>query len=91
MTRGHFHTNPERGEWMMTTSGTGMLVLKDREGNAFTEPMEAGSVHLIDGRLAHRVINTGSVPLVFMVVWLSDCGHDYESLRSDGFGCRFFG
>jgi glucose-6-phosphate isomerase len=88
MTRGHFHTNPERGEFMLTLSGEGALLLMDRSGSAWSEPMEQGSVHDIDGRHAHRVVNTGDGPLIFLVVWMSDCGHDYESIRERGFGQR---
>ncbi len=85
MTRGHFHTNPDRGELMLTLKGTGALVLMDRERNAWIEPMEPGSMHDIDGRHAHRVVNTGSEPLVFFVSWMSDCGHDYASIAEKGF------
>lgn len=85
MTRGHFHTNPDRGEFMLTLSGAGALILMDRDRNTWTEPMNSGSVHSIDGRHAHRVANTGSTPLVFLVTWLSDCGHDYETIQAHGF------
>lgn len=79
MTRGHIHLKPERGEWMMTLRGTGELRLVDPRSRAsFCEPMAAGSVHNINGALAHRVVNTGSESLAFVVVWLSDCGHNYE-------------
>jgi glucose-6-phosphate isomerase len=86
MTRGHFHTNPERGEFMMTCEGEGVLLLMDRERNTWSERMEKGSVHDIDGRYAHRVVNTGSESLVFLVVWMSDCGHEYDSIMESGFG-----
>jgi len=86
MTRGHFHVNPERGENMLTLRGEGALVLMNREGETWTEPMRPGSVHDIDGRHAHRVANTGDEPLVFYVTWLSDCGHDYGSILEEGFG-----
>jgi glucose-6-phosphate isomerase len=86
MTRGHFHTKPERGEFMVTLSGQGALILMDRARDTWSEPMSKGSVHNIDGHLAHRVANTGEVPLVFLVVWMSDCGHDYESISATGFG-----
>lgn len=88
VTRGHFHLKPERGEWMLVLSGAGKLVLRDREGSAWTEEAQPGSTHLIDGRHAHRVVNTGDVPLVFVVTWLADCGHDYDSIRREGFGLR---
>lgn len=88
MTRGHFHLKPDRGEWMLTLRGAGKLVLRDRCGRSWTEVMAKGSVHLIDGQHAHRVVNDGPEPLVFIVVWLADCGHDYESVLREGFGLR---
>lgn len=80
MTRGHFHTKPERGETCLTLRGSGKLLLVSREGKSTQEAMEAGSFHLIDGRLAHRVVNTGEEPLVFFVTWIADCGHEYGDI-----------
>ncbi|MEQ1932614.1 MAG: glucose-6-phosphate isomerase family protein, partial [Fimbriimonadaceae bacterium] len=88
MTRGHFHVKSERGEWMLTLRGCGALVLRDRAGKSWSEPLSLGSVNLIDGRFAHRVVNTGIEPLVFVVTWLADCGHDYETIHREGFGLR---
>lgn len=88
MTRGHFHTDPSLGELMFTLKGQGALVLMDRERTTWAEEMSSGSVHDIDGRHAHRVVNKGDEPLVFLVAWMSDCGHDYESIRELGFGKR---
>jgi len=90
MTRGHFHTNPERGELMFTLKGTGALILMDRNRKTWSEPMSPGSVHDVDGRHAHRVANTADELLVFLVAWMSDCGHDYESIRGQGFGKRLY-
>ena len=86
MTRGHFHEDPLRGELMFTLGGQGALILMDRNRQTWKEDMQKGSVHDIDGRFAHRVANTGAEPLVFLVAWMSDCGHDYESIRENGFG-----
>ena len=88
MTRGHFHVNPLRGETCLTLAGSGALLLMGRDRSLSFEPMSPGSMHLIDGSLAHRVVNTGSVPLVFYVTWLADCGHDYESIEREGFSRR---
>jgi glucose-6-phosphate isomerase len=90
MTRGHFHERPDRGELMFTMQGSGKLVLMDRDRKTWTEEMAIGSVHDIDGTFAHRVVNTGSEPLVFLVAWMSDCGHDYASIAESGFGERFY-
>lgn len=90
MTRGHFHANPDRGELVWTLRGQGALILMDRDRSTWMEPMEPGSTHDIDGRHAHRVANTGQEPLVFLVAWMSDCGHDYDSIREKGFGGRLY-
>jgi glucose-6-phosphate isomerase, archaeal len=88
MTRGHFHTKADRGELMFTIRGQGALVLMDRNRATWMESMTPGSTHDIDGRHAHRVVNTGDVPLIFLVSWMSDCGHDYQSIKTEGFGKR---
>lgn len=85
MTRGHFHIRPDRGETMLTLSGKGELRLMSRSGERATEAMAAGSAHRIDGAWAHRVVNTGTEPLVFYVTWMADCGHDYDSITVDSF------
>lgn len=86
MTRGHIHLKPERGEWMMTLRGTGELRLVDRRDeppSTIVEAMSPGSVHMIHGSQAHRVANTGPDSLAFVVVWLSDCGHDYAAFTKE--------
>lgn len=80
MTRGHFHVDPNRGESCLTLSGRGVLLLRDRSGVEERVDMAPGSLAMIDGRLAHRVANVGSEPLVFFVTWMSDCGHDYAGV-----------
>ena len=60
----------------------------DRDRKTWMEPMSPGSTHDIDGHHAHRVVNTGDEPLIFLVSWMSDCGHDYQSIKAEGFGKR---
>lgn len=85
MTRGHFHVRTDRGETCLTLSGSGVLLLATKDGEWKTEVMEPGSLHCIDGQWAHRAVNVGNQPLVFLVSWVSDCGHDYDSVSSQGF------
>jgi glucose-6-phosphate isomerase len=86
MTRGHVHVRPDRGEWMMGLSGRGKLALRDADGSAWTQDVQPGTIVKIDGKHAHRAANTGDTPFVFVVTWLSDCGHDYSSIETKGFG-----
>lgn len=88
MTRGHWHLKPTHGELCITVSGQGAILLMDKERNTWTEPMSPGSTHWISGEHAHRTVNTGTDPLVFLCAWPADCGHDYESIRKEGFSKR---
>lgn len=88
MTQGHRHAILDRAEFYGTNSGTGMLVLSDESGETRYEPMQPGSLHYIPGRISHRVVNTGDVPLRFVACWPSDAGHDYDIAGSKGFRAR---
>jgi len=88
MTRGHWHEKRDRGELCVTTSGTGWLVLMDESRNTRFEEMTPGSTHYVPGHTAHRTVNTGEQPLVFLCAWPADCGHKYESILREGFSRR---
>jgi glucose-6-phosphate isomerase len=88
MTHGHFHKKRDRGEYYGTIGGKGLLVLVDEFRATRTEAMFPGSLHFIAGGLAHRVVNTGDEPLLFWACWPSDAGHDYASIKAEGFGAR---
>jgi glucose-6-phosphate isomerase len=61
MTRGHFHARREQGEVYFGLRGSGLLLLQDEQGQARFEQVFAGSVHIIPGFTAHRLINTGAI------------------------------
>lgn len=88
MTRGHFHRVRNRAEYYLTFHGEGALLLMEEGGATRYEPMLPGSVHYIPGATAHRVANTGDVPLVFAACWPSDAGYDYETIEREGFSAR---
>ncbi len=88
MTHGHRHVIADRAEFYGTVAGSGKLLLKDSNGHAWFEDMKPGSLHYIAGNVAHRVVNTGDVPLRFVACWPSDAGHDYEIAGGCGFGAR---
>jgi glucose-6-phosphate isomerase len=90
MTRGHFHARRDRAEYYATVSGTGFLVLMDEERSGAVQKMQPGSTHYIPGRIAHRVVNTGDVPLTFLACWPSDAGYDYATIDEHGFSVRVF-
>jgi glucose-6-phosphate isomerase, archaeal len=87
MTHGHFHAVPDRAEIYATIKGHGVLVLNG-EGGLSTQTMTPGSVHYVPGKSAHRTVNTGEEPLIFVACWPSDAGHDYDRVRNQGFSKR---
>ncbi len=88
MTRGHFHAESDTAEFYWGMLGEGVLICMDEAGNSWAERMVPNSLHYIAGCVAHRVANTGSVPLVFGACWPSYAGHDYETINKKGFSAR---
>ena len=88
MTHGHFHRKRDRTEFYGTVEGEGALILMNQDRETRIETMSPGSLHFIPPNTAHRVANTGNVPLRFVACWPSDAGHDYEVIRKNGFGAR---
>ncbi|MGH9514665.1 MAG: glucose-6-phosphate isomerase family protein [Terriglobales bacterium] len=88
MTHGHFHLKRNRTEYYGTTEGQGALILMNEDRETRLEAMSPGSLHFIPPNTAHRVANTGTVPLRFVACWPSDAGHDYDSIRKLGFSAR---
>jgi glucose-6-phosphate isomerase len=88
MTRGHFHQDPDGPEMTICVSGDGWLVLMDEHRQPRVERMTAGSVHHVGLRTAHRAVNVGTDPLVFVSFWASEIGHDYATIAERGFSMR---
>ncbi len=88
MTRGHFHSISDRAEYYWGVKGEGMLILMDKNRNTWAEKMYSGSLHYIGPDIAHRVANTGNVPLHFGASWPSDAGHNYNEIDQNGFSAR---
>lgn len=84
MTRGHYHARRDRGEIYYTQSGEGMLVLQSRDGQTRQVDMKPGVCAFIPPDWAHRSVNTGKTPLVFVWCCNQDAGHDYAEIATKG-------
>jgi glucose-6-phosphate isomerase len=84
LTRGHFHERRDRGEIYYTQSGEGILLLQARDGETRTVEMKPGVCAFIPPDWAHRSINTGRTPLVFVWCCNQDAGHDYGEITTHG-------
>jgi glucose-6-phosphate isomerase len=72
------------GEVYYTQSGTGILLLESRNGETRTVEMKPGVCAFIPPDWAHRSINTGTEPLVFVWVCNPLAGHDYGEILKRG-------
>ncbi|RLD83034.1 MAG: glucose-6-phosphate isomerase [Bacteroidetes bacterium] len=88
MTKGHFHKKADRAEFYWGIQGEGVLLLMDENRKTWAEKMYPGSLHYINGHIAHRTINTGNIALSFGACWPSDAGHNYQEIMDNGFSAR---
>lgn len=90
MTRGHFHENLECDEIYCCMHGTGLLLFMDENNQCHAQRMRTGSVHYIDGHLAHRLINIGDEELKVQCIWPTNAGHDYKRIEKHPFPVRVY-
>ncbi len=43
---------------------------------------------VLDGSLAHQLVNTGNVPLIVGACWFTDAGYDFDSIAGNSFAFR---
>lgn len=86
MTKGHFHAFRPAAEYYIGLRGTGIMVLEGDDGTGSTW-CELGPERLVHvpGNTAHRTVNTGDEPLVYLGIYPASAGHDYASLGTRNF------
>lgn len=84
-TKGHYHAKRATAEIYLCLAGEGFLLMQDERGHEEALPMTRGALNYIPPCFAHRTVNTGASPLVFLSVWPADSGHDYETIARGGF------
>ena len=50
-------------------------------------PLRPQGVVYVPGQTAHRTMNTGTVPLIYIGVYPARAGHDYTSIAQNNFRC----
>jgi len=83
-TKGHFHRDPDGAELVVGLAGEGVLEMVDRSGHRRAEPLTPGVHVTVAPGWAHRVLNPGAVPLLYLSVSSAHIGHDYEGVRMAG-------
>ena len=89
-TRGHVHADRSCAEIYFGLAGQGLLLFMDQDGGTWAEKVCRGSLHYIDGRWAHRLVNTGDGVLQVGACWPVTAGHDYQWVEDHPFPVRVF-
>ncbi|HTU06372.1 MAG TPA: glucose-6-phosphate isomerase family protein [Trebonia sp.] len=90
MTKGHHHGR-DSAELYLGMSGEGTMVMETRGGDFAAERLVPSATVYVPPGWAHRTVNTGDAPLIFLAVYFGDAGHDYESVQRSGFARRVHG
>jgi len=84
-TKGHFHEKESTSEIYIGMKGEGIILIQDHEGKAVNIKIKPNVLVYIPPGTAHRTVNVGREKLVFIAIYPSDAGHDYETVRTKGF------
>lgn len=90
MTKGHYHDDRNCAEYYFGITGEGLLLYMNTEGETWAEKILPGSLHYINGNLAHRLVNIGDNQLKVGACWPSSAGHNYEDVEKKEFANRIF-
>ena len=87
MTKGHLHKKRSRAEVYIGVEGRGVILL-EKDGKTHHREIHPRGVVYVPPGWAHRAVNVSPSDLVFLAVYPSDAGHDYEHVARFGFGVR---
>ncbi len=85
LTKGHYHAWRPAAEFYIGLRGEGVMLLEDEAGASQLLPLVPDSAVYVPGHTAHRTINTGNEPLVYLGVYPADAGHDYGAIAERNF------
>jgi glucose-6-phosphate isomerase len=86
LTKGHYHSHRPAAEVYVGLRGEGVMLLEDEAtGESRMVPLRENCAVYVPGHTAHRTMNTGSVPLVYLGIYPSNAGHDYGAIAGKNF------
>ncbi|MFO7171290.1 MAG: glucose-6-phosphate isomerase family protein, partial [Chloroflexota bacterium] len=88
LTKGHLHAWRPAAEVYIGIRGEGALLLEDEQtGESRLVPLGPHQVVYVPGSTAHRTVNTGDEPLVYLGIYPAAAGHDYAAIAERNFRC----
>ncbi len=85
LTKGHYHAWRPAAEVYLGLSGTGVMLLETATGETQLLTLEPETVVYVPEDTAHRTINTGSAPLLYLGIYPATAGHDYAAIGTSNF------
>jgi glucose-6-phosphate isomerase, archaeal len=86
LTKGHLHSWRAAAEVYIGLQGEGKMLLEDEATGASTVvELLANSTVYVPGGTAHRTVNVGKTPLVYIGVYPAEAGHDYGEIAQRNF------
>jgi glucose-6-phosphate isomerase, archaeal len=85
-TAGHLHAHRPAAEFYIGLSGDGLMLLQhELTGETQVQPLKANTVVYVPGYTAHRTVNCGTAPLLYIGVYPAEAGHDYGIIAERNF------
>jgi len=86
LTKGHLHAYRPAAEVYIGLRGDGMMMLEDEaSGESQMVPLQPNRAVYVPGHTAHRTMNTGTEPLVYLGIYPAQAGHDYGAIAARNF------
>ena len=86
LTKGHYHAWRPAAEFYVGLRGEGLMLLEaETGGEARLVPLRPLSLIYVPGHTAHRTINPGHEPLLYLGIYPARAGHDYGALAETNF------
>jgi glucose-6-phosphate isomerase len=85
-TAGHFHAYRPAAEFYIGLSGEGLMLLQhETSGETRVQPLRPDTAVYVPGYTAHRTINCGETPLIYLGIYPAQAGHDYGLIAERNF------
>lgn len=80
LTKGHIHSWRPAAEIYIGVRGSGKMIMQEESSpTAVVVDLAPNSAVTVPAATAHRTVNTGNEPLVYIGIYPARAGHDYSS------------
>lgn len=85
-TAGHLHAYRPAAEVYIGLGGEGLMLLEDEAtGETTVRPLGSNQIVYVPGYTAHRTVNCGQTPVIYLGIYPAQAGHDYRPIEQRNF------